>query len=566
MNLSGTYIIEVSMKHVMQKVPRHTVLVSTVIVVYLILHLAILSRHPFVHSDEAWLAVLTRAMMTEHSLAASEEVFRLTPRYPHALKTLYHVLQMPFLAVSWSAFAARLPSLIAGIAALYFLSMIAGECGLNGWRRFIPTVLMAVDPQFWYMTHLGRQEMIIIALFLLSWSLKTRKKTAPLVALPLAAGIFVHPNIFIVAMAIGALYTADILRSFGQKKAWRLPLRNLAFFTAVLGAAAVAGLGTSFLMDSGFLQHYTDFGNRVGAGDSLVMKILGLPRFLGKMWNRRAGTYYLADVRPLFVFGMLGYAVNTVRTLHRKAGRERLLVLPSLLIGMIVVGKYAPPTVTFLMPPLYLAFGEAFFSEWRTKGLYRRHWKRMVLIMTTAVGILLAAISFGEIRESLRQPSYAEYVRFLRGAVKPMNEDERILVNLNAAFAFGYDKLVIWRDLSPPAGNDYAGDRDVETESVRIGERFTDSVIAGGRTGLEGFLDDCGVCWVVLPDELKYIYERRPVWNALYGNPEWYPSLIKLLERRGEETSYGVFPNYAMRIVPYMKSSDWSIGVYHLKE
>ena len=113
-----------------------------------------------------------------------------------------------------------------------------------------------------------------------------------------------------------------------------------------------------------------------------------------------------------------------------------------------------------------------------------------------------------------------------------------MLANLNAAFAFGYDRLVIWRDFDA-----LPGDAD-----------------------LEAVLEELGVRWVVLPDELEYIYARRPVWNGLYGNPRRYPELIDLLDGRGTETDRGVFPAYAMRIVPYMDCGAWSIGVYRLNE
>ncbi len=566
MKASRPYIMESTMKDVIGKTPYRTILAAIIIFFYVFLHLLTLSRHPFVHSDEAWLAVLTRAMIAERSPAATEEVFRLTPRYPHALKTLYHVLQMPFLAVSWSAFAARLPSLTAGIAALFFLSRIAQECGLRGWRRFVPSALMSVDPQFWYSAHFGRQEMILVALFLWAWSLKARNKSAALTALPPAAGIFIHPNIFIIALAIGALYAADLLGCIGKKNAWKRPLTNLAVFSGILAASAAAALGASVLMDSGFLNHYTDFGDRVGAGDSIAMKILGLPRFLGKMWNRRAGTYYLADVRPMFVLGSLGYLITAVRAIFQKKGRGRLLLIPSLLVGIIIVGKYAPPTVVFLMPSLYLALGEAFFGEWNAKGLYRRYGKRITLAAAAVSWILPAVISFSEVRESLMKPSYTEYVRFLQESVGPLNGDERILVNLNAAFAFGYDTLVIWRDLTPLSGNHANEGRDGETKAAWIGNNTAESLTTGMYGDLETFLDNQCVSWIVLPDELNYIYERRPVWNALYGTPGWYPPLMEILERRGEEISRGFFPNYAMRIVPLMKSNNWSVGVYRLKQ
>ena len=73
--------------------------VIPVLAVLTVISAATLAWYPFVHSDEVWLASLTRAMIEERSVAATEEFFVLTPRYPHAIKTLYHLIQMPFLAV-----------------------------------------------------------------------------------------------------------------------------------------------------------------------------------------------------------------------------------------------------------------------------------------------------------------------------------------------------------------------------------------------------------------------------------------------------------------------------------
>ena len=197
-------------------------------VLYGLIHILTLSLHPFVHSDEAWLAVLSRAMITEGTPAAVEEVFRLTPRYPHVLKTLYHLIQIPFLSISWSAFSARLPSLIAGGFVLVLITRIAEGAGLGKHARFVPGVLMALDPQFWYVSHLGRQEMVLTALFLWSWSLKSRNIRTWVVALPLASAVFVHPNAFIVAIPVGMMYLSDIF--FSRNSRWSR-CRNLFVFT-----------------------------------------------------------------------------------------------------------------------------------------------------------------------------------------------------------------------------------------------------------------------------------------------------------------------------------------------
>ena len=87
---------------------------------YFILNLLFLTKFPFVHSDEAWLSGLTRNMMENKSLWVTEPFFDLKPRNPHGFKTLFHVLQMPFITIfSYKVFSARLMSLTFSVFTLF---------------------------------------------------------------------------------------------------------------------------------------------------------------------------------------------------------------------------------------------------------------------------------------------------------------------------------------------------------------------------------------------------------------------------------------------------------------
>ncbi len=491
---------------------------------YVLIHLFTLSRHPFVHSDETWLAVLTRAMIAERSPTAVEEVFRQTDRFPHALKTVYHLIQAPFLALSWSAYAARLPSLIAGLSVLLLTTLLAGQYKLGRHLRFVPAGLMALDPQFWYVSHLGRQEMILTALFLWSWYLKKRKKRPWLAMLPLAGGIFIHPNTFVIALPIAMMFVVDTILP-GNRVSGKL--KELLLFFVFLAIAAMAAVGISFLMDPDFIRHYLAFGESVGTGDSLVIKLMGLPRFFRKMWMGTAGTYYLAGVRPMFVIGILGLLGTAITSKRSRPALELLLVPFALAVGMAAVGKYSPPTVTFLIPAAYLLFGSALSGITKTRPFIL---KNVILVSIPIAGLVLTFSTVNAVIESVRMPSYSSYIRFIDQNV---GKQGRVLSNLNTAFAFDYDRLVIWRDLA-------------------------------GTSQLEQILDEYDVQWIVVPEELKQIYESRPVWNGIYGNPAWYPELREILDTRGTLTAEGSFPNYAMRIVPFMDRADWRLRIYRI--
>ena len=61
--------------------------------------LLFLERFPYVHSDESWLAGLSRGMLEEGSIGVTEAFFDAKPRYPHAIKTLFHLMQAGMISV-----------------------------------------------------------------------------------------------------------------------------------------------------------------------------------------------------------------------------------------------------------------------------------------------------------------------------------------------------------------------------------------------------------------------------------------------------------------------------------
>jgi len=306
-------------------------------------------------------------------------------------------------------------------------------------------------------------------------------------------------------------------------------------------------VGFSLLMDPDFIIHYLSFGSSVGAGDSLLVKLLGFPGFLEKMWSRVAGTYFLADVRPMLIFGAIGF-LFTILSLIFPLNREEpteikktltlLIVPPSLAVGMIFVGKYGPPTITFFLPSSYLLF--AFFLDRLKRTAVAKKYHRLTesgfyLLLIMVSGILFLE-TVNEVSHSLHAPAYSSYIDFLE---KNIDGEGRVLSNLNTAFAFDSDRLVIWRDLDN---------------------------LAREKDSLKTFLQENDVRWIVYSRELDLIYSSRPVWNALYGNIFWYPQLMDILEQEGIVVARGNFPEYAMRIVPFMEREPWNSVIYRIQK
>ena len=77
------------------KKDKKNILMISALGLYFVFSLFFLDKFPFMHSDESWLSGLTRTMMHE-GLDSTETFFDLLPRYPHAIKSFFHIMQNAF--------------------------------------------------------------------------------------------------------------------------------------------------------------------------------------------------------------------------------------------------------------------------------------------------------------------------------------------------------------------------------------------------------------------------------------------------------------------------------------
>ena len=196
----------------MQNLKGKQAMPTIIAIGFFLSQISVLTRYPFMHSDESWLSGLTRMMMESNSLRVTEPFFDLYPRNPHAIKSTYHLLQALFIQVfGYELFSVRLMSLIFGCASLYIFYRLLEKIGLSwGWAS-LGTLLLAVQPNFIYAAHFARQE-IVVCFFLLftSWMWLNKKRKLSLLGLFIALGL--HPNaylgVFALLCAAGA-YTWD---------------------------------------------------------------------------------------------------------------------------------------------------------------------------------------------------------------------------------------------------------------------------------------------------------------------------------------------------------------------
>ncbi|SIQ33252.1 hypothetical protein SAMN05920897_10744 [Alkalispirochaeta americana] len=527
-------------------------------VAYLGLHLWSLPWFPFVHSDEAWLASLSRTIWLEKNLAATEEFFLLTPRHPHAIKTLYHLIQGPLVSRWWTIGAARAPSLAGGLITVALLGLV-----LRREKIFPPvavalTLAFALDPLLFAASHLARQEALLLA----ALAGGIAAGSALVAGIILGLAVFIHPNSFVAAAAV---LPWVVYRSRPGRM-----VRDLAIYLGMLALAGTLALALSLFWDPQFFSNYLAFGRSVGVTAHPLVRLREAVNFIIKMSQRIAGTYYLPpsliQLAALGIATPLALALSAWRGIPGKSRRLlRTCAFSSLFTAaaLVIIGKYSPPSTVFLLPGLYYTLGAL-------AGAVAKGWpRRGVRLLLTGLGLGLAGITGTLVTTELIEMfparvvpedhgrgadvrgldsdstctytytytyTYTEYLARINSSVPP---GAPVLASLNSAFAFEPGQLRVFRDL----------------ESL--------DPLEGS---LERFLLEQRVEWVVIPrEELALVYRERPLWNQVYGNPHrFYRELEELLERRGQVQDSFLAPWYGARLIPLASRIDPRVVIYRL--
>ena len=505
------------------KKKRFTNVIWIYLAVYFALNALMLDRFPFMHSDESWLSGLTREMAVS-GLDATEPFFDLLPRHPHAIKTLYHLMQMLFIGVfGYSLFAVRLLSLVFGTASLYLVYRIARLLSGSVIKALFITVLLSLDVQFLYASHFARQDIIITFVMLAvidyllrhagAWSWK--RDIAVGVITGLSIGI--HPNSLMVALCAGALYLYHIV--YGQMK-----LRNLLTLIGVVAGCAAVFVGISLAFDGQFFTHYMQYGETLGVGLSFVDKIKTFPLYFEKLFLRVSGTYYTPPIQLQLIVFAIAVAGAILYAWKERTVLRLLLPLIAVSAGFILIGRYSQPGVILFFPLGYLlvfALLDALPKRWR-------------YLPGAVLGAAVIAVSAWSIIPSIHN-DYDAYLGEIRAAIPA---DAKVLANVNAEYAFDNGRLLDYRNLeyleqSGLTFSEYISSRDIE--------------------------------YILYPEEMDFIYARRPVWNILYGN--LYPYYDDMQRFLSEDcTAIASFTSpYAMRITRYRDDQDWTVTVYRVE-
>lgn len=488
---------------------------------------------PLVHSDESWLGGLSRNMLATGSLACTEPFFNAKPRFPHAIKSLFHLLQQAAIELGgYTPLTLRALSLLAGCVCLAVFYL----CALRLLRKTLPAfcamLLLSVDIQFLYASHFARSEIFILLFlcaclyFLLAETVSMR--TALGCALICGTAVFFHPNSFLLACACG-------LTLLYRYRTARTGLRPLWVYCGVTGGIAAAAVCASFAMDSDFIRHYLAYGN--SEFDLLVSpggKLADLFGFFARLLERQSGTYYLPDIRPqLVVFSLcalLCLAFAWVMRHEQAHDAQSIFTLlcaeTGLLAGIALIGRLNQTYVILLFPVgvLLTAFAANLLLE---------RFAPVLLACACAASLTLSA---AQIIPIVRQPSYAQYIEQLAAVVPP---DAKTIANLNTGFYFANDALLDYRNLP------YAA-------------------LSGG---IAAYVRENKVEYILYSDELDFIDANRPFYNVIYGNAAFVGELRAFCE--SECKAVGEFYNgvYGTRINALADDPAYgNVTVYQVKK
>lgn len=489
---------------------------------------AFLTRYPFVHSDESWLAGLSRTMLENKSLSVTESFFDARQRYPHAIKSLFHLLQMAFIEVfGYSIESVRLLSLIAGLLFLAVFYFLIKKVTKREKLALAITVLFSLDTEFIYASHFARQEIIlgvslIAGLFLLldlflegSFKKKeTRLRNVVLAAIITGASIGLHPNSFLLACSFGSILLFLFITE--EKKNGKL----FGIYIGITGLFALFFVAVSYSFDGQFLTHY--FANGALEFDvdaSLTTKAGELWGFFQRLFERFSGTYYVTELRfslLLFAFLVVFLGIYALVMKEMQLGAVLFGVL-GLLGGMIIIGRYNQTSVFFFFPFGYLLFAMLL-------SMLEKFGRRFFFV---GVLVITIGISIGEITPWLEKTSYESYLSKLQELV-PRNA--KTIANLNTEFYFDEGCLRDYRNLP------YALEQG----------------------GLKAYIEKNEIEYVVYSTELDYLYEHRPYFNVIYGNVMFVAELRDFCEKNCEKVGEFVNTEYGSRVIGIMGQEEYS--------
>lgn len=501
--------------------------IHIIIIIFFVANLFFLTNFPFIHSDEAWLSGLSRNILEKKDLSVTESFFNLYPRSPHAIKILFHLIQIIFIKImGYNIFTFRFISLLAGTGVLYLFYKLAKKFTDSNILANMAVIMIGIDIQYIYASHFARQEIILLlilltAFYYLEYHYNNSIYSDIIMGSILGISIGIHPNSFIIALPFIFIYSYNL---FITKK---IKLANYLSFGGTLGLIALFFVILSFKFDPHFIYNYNQYGQRLGVFNSILTKIDNLDYFYKKIFYGVSGTYYTPPVKFQFIIFFIALIYSTLKHFVKKNKKNTRLILIFLAIntGYIVIGRYNQTGIIFVFPILYLLILNILSS-------IKKNYSYVIIT------IIIAVLAFNTTYTFIEDTHY-NYQDYLTEIAKVVDKDDRVLANLNSDYYFTNDRLLDYRNLA------YLKENNISfAEYIAINK----------------------IEYIIYPKEMDFIYNSRPVWNILYGNLfPYYHDMKKYLNNECRLVHSFTNKTYGMRIARYIGKKDWKIKIYKVK-
>jgi len=528
---------------------KYNIVYILAFITYIFVNLLSITTYPFVHSDETWLAGLSHTIYKAGTFKITEPFFDLYPRQPHAIKSLFHTVQGFWIELwGYSVDSVRLLSLLVGLATLILLFwyikkkiQIDSSVGTSYQigLAFVLTTLMAASIQFIYAAHFGRQEIFILFFLVLTYvltdlfivNLPDKHLIPATLMISFITGISIgfHPNSFLIACVLGTMLLYD---GFINHR-----IQAILSYVISTGVIAALYIYVSVSWNNGFIQDYNTFGDSLGATSSIIEKLRTFPLFLYKLYHGISATYHTPNIRfemiLFLIVSILGLSVLLYRwTQHHKHTPEIALPLfgsLGLTVGIILIGRYNATSIVFYLPFIPLLF----------LGLIQNPINQHQTLKMSFGILIIAIILIGRgSLKTLSEPQIETYDNYLTEINASIPEESKVLCNLNAGFAFNPSQFVDYRNLA------YLKSADLS---------------------LDAYLDKNNIEYVVLSEEMDYIYRNLDDWDILYGNMDYFTELQSIITTDFSLVHSFESPQYGMRIVRYNDGYPWQVHIYKRK-
>lgn len=502
-------------------------------VIYIAINLFTLTRFPLVHSDESWLSGLSRNILEKGDYSATEPFFDLKDRYPHAIKIIFHTIQIIFIKLmGYSIFTFRFISLLFGLMSLLFMYKLCQLIFKANLISVASTLLLAMDVQFIYASHFARQEIIILftLLFGLWYKFKhinsSALKNDIILGCIIGLSIGIHPNSFIIALPFGFIYLYEIFIAKNRK------LYSLLALVTVVGGFAAIFIAISFYFDPNFISNYSKFGNEFEVFSPITSKLAEIKLFYQKLYYRVSGTYYTPNIKlQLFIFPIV-LGASIVKLFINKADLENkakiisvILAIVAINAGIVVIGRFNQTSIVLIIPLLYiLTFNvlESFTPHYRTSVI-----ALLLICVTTAT-----TTNYLEYKDN----SYDKYLSELSAVINPGSQ---VLGNLNTEYYFENGRLHDYRNLA------YLEQKGISFEE---------------------YIRNYNIEFILYSEELDLIHQLQPKWDGIYGYMGYYKDMQSFINENCQLVHQFTDPFYGVRIMRYLKLKDWGIKIYKVNK